>query len=140
MFTQADRCAAQEYLLNLTDSGNPFLRRLATESLRPVTDLAWIQNEPEYSLKVLRRLFTESVEYPRTSVGNNLSDLARKNPELVLSLAKELVSMKDKNAYWIAYRACRNLVKTHTEEVLDILGTDEYRYKGRIHRRSGGAK
>lgn len=135
MLTKADREQAQRYLLRLVESDNPYLRRLVSESLRPVTDLSWIQKEPDYSLKVLKRLFTEKEEYPRSSVGNNLSDLARKNPELVFSLVRDLVAMEDENAYWIAHRACRNLVKTETERVLDLLGVDEYRYKGRVHTR-----
>ncbi len=135
MYTKADRKAAQAYLLKLVESDNPYIRRLASESLRPVTDLSWIQKEPDYSLKILRKLFNESAEYPRSSVGNNLSDLARKNPGLVFDLVKELVGMKDKNSYWIAYRACRNLVKTDTLHVLDLLGVDEYKYKKRVYGR-----
>jgi 3-methyladenine DNA glycosylase AlkC len=106
-----------------------------SESLRPVSGNRWIQNHPEFSLSILRFLFNESSPYPRTSVGNNLSDLARKNPERIYTLVEDLVNSGDKNAYWIAYRACRNLVKKEPIRVMDLLKVDEYKYKKRIHTR-----
>ena len=109
---------------------------MVSESLRPVTDNRWIHDQPEYSLSVLRLMFAESHSYPRTSVGNNLSDLARRQPELVYGLVQELAASGDRNSYWIAYRACRNLVKKEPDRVMDLLGVDEYKYKKRIHRRT----
>jgi 3-methyladenine DNA glycosylase AlkC len=70
------------------------------------------------------------------TVGNNLSDLARQLPDLVYDLVEELVGSGDKNSFWIAYRACRNLVKTEPIRVLDLLKTDEYKYKDRVYKRS----
>jgi 3-methyladenine DNA glycosylase AlkC len=116
------QCAASE---------NPNLRRFAAETLRPVTTNRWLTKEPEYSLSVLRLMFKEAHPYPRTSVGNNLSDLSRRQPEAIFSLAQELVASGDKNSYWIAYRACRNLVKKEPLRVMNILGADEYHYKDR---------
>jgi 3-methyladenine DNA glycosylase AlkC len=107
------------------------LRRMAAEALRPVSENRWIQSQPEFSLGVLQRLFQEPHPYPRTSVGNNLSDLGRGNPELIFSLVAELVASRDPNSTWIAHRACRNLVKQQPLRVLDLLGVDEYHYKDR---------
>jgi len=81
-------------------------------------------------------MFQERLAYPRTSVGKNLSDLARRFPDLVYDLVKELVDSGDKNSYWIAYRTCRNLVKKEPIRVMDLLKVDEYKYKKRIHKRS----
>jgi len=119
------------WLGQVAQNESPYLRRFTSETLRPVADNRWIQNEPETSLQVLRKLFKETHKYPRTSVGNNLSDLARHNPELVYELVKALVACGDKNSYWIAERACRNLVKSDPMRVLDALGVDEYHYKDR---------
>jgi 3-methyladenine DNA glycosylase AlkC len=123
------------YLTRLVQSENPNLRRFVSEMLRPVADNQWLYKDINYSLSILRHLFTESKPYPRTSVGNNLSDIARRHPELVYELVAELVAMNDKHAYWIAYRACRNLVKKEPIRVMDLLGVDEYKYKKRVHRR-----
>ena len=125
----------QEFLLGLVKSEDPNLRRFVSETLRPVQENKWFYKEPEYSLTVLRHLFGESAPYPRTSVGNNLSDLARRLPELVYGLVEELVASGDKHSYWIAYRACRNLVKQEPVRVMDLLGVDEYKYKKAVYRR-----
>ena len=74
-------------------------------------------------------MFKEPHIYPRTSVGNNLSDLSKRHPEMILQIVADLISSADKNSSWIAYRACRNLVKENTGAVLDVLGIDEYKYK-----------
>jgi len=126
----------QGFLLELTKSDNPKLRRFASESLRPVVENRWIHKNPEFSLKVLRELFEESDEYPRTSVGNNLSDLSGKSPELIFGIVEELVAKGNDDSYWIAHRACRNLVKKEPLRVMDILKIDEYVYKKKKYKRA----
>ncbi len=126
----------KEYLLQLVDSNDANIRRFVSETLRPVQENRWFYKDPDFSLSVIRHLFKEGSPYPRTSVGNNLSDLARRLPELVYELVEELVESDDKNSYWIAYRACRNLVKKEPIRVMDLLKVDEYKYKKRIHKRS----
>ena len=126
----------KRYLLKLAESQNPHMRRFVSETLRPVKETRWFYKNPDYSLSILRKLFSESSEYPRTSVGNNLSDLARHLPELVFGLVEELVDSGDRNSYWIAHRACRNLVNNEPIRVMDLLQVDEYRYKKRVYRRS----
>ena len=127
---------AREYLLKLAASKDPNTRRFVAETLRPVKENKWFYKHPDYPLSILRNLFKESSAYPRTSVGNNLSDLARHLPELVFGLVKELVESGDRNSYWIAYRACRNLVKKEPARVMNLLRVDEYKYKQKVYRRS----
>ena len=125
----------QSFLLSLAKSKDARVRRFVAETLRPVQENQWIYSNPNYSLALLQHLFRETESYPRTAVGNNLSDLARRLPDLVYSLVEELVQSGDENSYWIAYRACRNLVKQDPHKVLNLLKIDEYRYKKRIYRR-----
>lgn len=124
------------YLLKLAKSKDPNTRRFVSETLRPVKENRWFYKNPDYSLSILRNLFRESSAYPRTSVGNNLSDLARHLPDHVFKLVEELVASGDRNSYWIAYRACRNLVKKQPTRVMNLLQVDEYRYKKRVYKRS----
>jgi len=126
----------KEYLLKFTGSKDPNIRRFVSESLRPVKENRWFYERPDYPLSIIRKLFKEGSEYPRTSVGNNLSDMARHLPDLVFELVIELVSSGNRNSYWIAYRACRNLVKEDPRRVMDVLHVNEYRYKKRVYRRS----
>jgi 3-methyladenine DNA glycosylase AlkC len=125
----------KRYLLKETGSKNPNIRRFVSETLRPVKENRWFYKKPDYSLSILKNMFREGSEYPRTSVGNNLSDLTRHLPDLVFKLVKELAANGDRNSYWIAYRACRNLVKKQPIRVMDLLRVDEYRYKKRVYRR-----
>ena len=126
----------KRYLLELVGSEDPNLRRFVGETLRPVQENRWFYENPDYPLSILRNMFRESSAYPRTSVGNNLSDLSKRLPELVFDIVEELVDSGDRNSYWIAYRACRNLVKKYPVRVMDLLRVDEYRYKKRVYRRS----
>jgi len=123
----------KKWYLKQVRSPNPLLRRFASESIRPVADNAWFKKHPEFAFSVIENLFAESAPYPKTSVGNNLSDWARIDPEKVYEIVETLVKNGDKNSYWIAYRACRNLVKKDPVRVMDLLGVDEYRYKKRVH-------
>jgi len=126
----------KEYLLQLVESENLDIRRFVSETLRPVQENRWFYESPEYPLSILRNLFRESSPYPRTSVGNNLSDLSKHIPEVVFDILAELVENGDGNSYWIAYRACRNLVKKDPVRVMDLLGVDAYRHKKRVYARS----
>jgi len=126
---------AREWYLELVKSPNPNLRRFVSESLRPVAENHWFHQEPDYSLEIIEHLFSESAPYPRTSVGNNLSDWMRVDQETAWPVVDRLAHSGDPNSYWIAYRACRNLVKKQPLKVLDLLGVDEYKYKNRVHRR-----
>lgn len=134
-FLKKHREEIRTYLLELVQGEDPNLRRFVSEMMRPVVENQWLYKNIDYSLSILRHLFKEPHPYPRTSVGNNLSDIARRNPELVYDLVAELVGMEDKNATWIATRACRNLVKADPLRVMDLLGVDQYKYKQRVYKR-----
>lgn len=125
----------KKWYITQTESTNPLLRRFASESIRPVADNQWFHNNPEFCFAILEKLYTEPVAYPRTSVGNNLSDWARIDKERVYKIVEQLVKSGNKHSYWIAYRACRNLIKTAPLRVMDLLKVDEYKYKKRIHYR-----
>jgi 3-methyladenine DNA glycosylase AlkC len=127
---------AKKILLNLVGSSYSNIRRFVAETLRPVKENKWFHERPEYPLSILRNLFKENSPYPRTSVGNNLSDLSKQNPELVYKLVEELVGNRNENSYWIAYRACRNLAKKDKNKVMKLLKVDEYIYKNKTYKRS----
>ena len=120
-----------KWFLEKTKSESPLLRRFVCESLRPAAENRWFRNNSDYPFSILKNLFSESAEYPRTSIGNGLSDWIRIDETVSLPIVKELATNGNKNSYWIAYRACRNLVKKNPVLVMDILKTDSYKYKKR---------
>ena len=123
----------RKWYLKMVKSKDPLQRRFVSESLRPVVENRWIHKEPEYALSIIKHLYKESKPYPRTSVGNNLSDWMRVDQDRAWKIVQKLADNGDENSYWIAYRACRNLVKTKPVEVMKLLGVEQYKYKSRIH-------
>jgi 3-methyladenine DNA glycosylase AlkC len=123
------------WYLDLVQSEDPNQRRFVSESLRPVVENKWFQKDPEYALGIIQNLYYESDPYPRTSVGNSLSDWLRVDENIAWPIVEELASNGDQNSHWIAYRACRNLVQKDPLKVMELLGVEEYKYKSRIHKK-----
>ena len=121
----------RSWYLEMVRSKDPKQRRFVSESLRPVVENRWFHKEPEYALGVIRHLFQDASPYPRTSVGNSLSDWMRVNSEVAWPIVQELAGSGEKNSYWIATRACRNFVNQEPVLVMETLGVTEYQYKNR---------
>ena len=70
---------------------NDNVRRIASESLRPLSDMKWLrdqkQNDPV--LDLLSVLKADPSEYVRKSVGNNLKDLTKYMPVKILNLLEQ---------------------------------------------------
>ena len=122
-----------KWYIKMVKSPDPLHRRFMSESLRPVVENRWIPKDPDYALSIIQHLYKEASPYPRTSVGNNLSDWIRVDQDRAWKIVKKLAANGDKNSYWIAYRACRNLVKTKPVQVMRLLGVEQYKYKTRVH-------
>ena len=58
----------------------------------------------------------------RRSVANNLNDIAKDNPDLVVQTLREWQKTKNKGTQWIIRHASRTLVKQGHEEALVLLG------------------
>ncbi|MHA2224305.1 MAG: DNA alkylation repair protein [Candidatus Hodarchaeales archaeon] len=101
------------------------LRRCVSESLRPVLVYGknWIRDEPDIAIALLKNLNMDPSLYVRKSVGNNLSDISRREPKLVLAtLYNWLVENNyDKRTFFIARKACRNIIKEFPLEVNELL-------------------
>jgi len=107
---------------------NEHLRRLASEGCRP--QLPWGQSLPKYKndptpiLPILEQLKTDSSLYVRKSVANNLNDISKTNPDLVVEIAKAWYGV-NKDTNWIVKHGCRTLLKKGNHEVLVLLGYDD---------------
>ena len=112
---------------NWTSDPNEHIRRLVSEGTRPL--LPWGQrlqkfrDDPSPVIKLLSSLRSDSSEYVRRSVANNLNDIAKDHPALVVSLcskwSKESSSIERQR---LVKRALRTLVKAGNPEALAILG------------------
>ncbi|HYE56743.1 MAG TPA: DNA alkylation repair protein [Chitinophagaceae bacterium] len=104
---------------------NHHVRRLASEGCRP--RLPWamaipaLKKDPTPILPILNNLKNDPSEYVRRSVANNLNDIAKDNPQIVLKIAKEWKgSSKETDA--IIKHGCRTLLKQGHPEILKYYG------------------
>ena len=106
-------------------SENEHLRRLASEGCRPA--LPWgialnnFKKDPSPVLPILEQLKTDSSLYVRKSVANNINDISKTHPNLVVKLAEEWHG-KDERTDWIVKHGCRTLLKKGNRDVLAIFG------------------
>jgi len=107
------------------NSDNYHVRRLATEGCRP--RLPWAMALPDFKenpkpvLPILKKLKNDESEYVRRSVANNLNDIAKDNPEIVIEIAKSWLG-KNENTDRLVKHACRTLLKAGDPEVLPLFG------------------
>ncbi len=108
---------------------NPALRRLASEGCRP--RLPWaialpaLQADPGPILPILETLKVDPSESVRRSVANNLNDIAKDHPRLVINMLRRwLADAGRDNAEmaWMTNHALRTLVKKGDPEALELLG------------------
>ena len=104
---------------------NEHVRRLASEGCRP--SLPWGQalvrfkKDPAPILPILQQLKADPSPYVRKSVANNLNDISKTHPDLVVKMAKEWYG-ENEFTDWIVKHGCRTLLKNGNCEVLAIFG------------------
>ncbi len=107
------------------ESSNPHVRRLASEGCRP--RLPWAMALPEFKenpdpvLKILEELKHDESEYVRRSVANNLNDISKDNPQLLLDVAKKWLGLNTDTDRLVKH-ACRFLLKQGNPEILALFG------------------
>lgn len=105
---------------------NPHVRRLASEGIRP--RLPWGKQLPQYIadptpvISLLENLKDDPSDYVRRSVANNLNDISKNHPELVIDTCHRWKSEKVAARQWIIRHATRTLVKRGHPEVFPLLG------------------
>jgi len=104
---------------------NEHIRRLASEGIRP--RLPWgagvlrLKQEPEHIFPILKNLLQDDSEYVRRSVANNLNDISKDYPELVLAFVRKL-DLSHKNTQRLVKHALRGLLKKAHPEALALFG------------------
>lgn len=107
---------------------NEHVRRLASEGCRP--RLPWGQALPMFKrdpapvLRVLEILKADPSLYVRKSVANNLNDIAKDHPAIVIEKARRWQGV---NPYtdWIVRQGCRTLIRKADPEAMALFGYAE---------------
>ena len=113
-------------LAKWAEDDNCHVRRLVSEGTRP--RLPWtmqlksfIEN-PRPVLSLLEKLKTDPELMVRRSVANNLNDIAKDHPDLVVKTLNRWRKISNEGTQWLIRHAARTLVKQGNREVLAVLG------------------
>ncbi len=127
-FIEQDQTRALKLLASWTKDPDPHVRRLVSEGTRP--RLPWgrrlkqFQDDPLPVLKLLEDLKDDETEYVRRSVANNLNDIAKDHPDVVIGVCRRWAKEAPVERQWLIRQATRTLVKDGHPEVLELLGFD----------------
>jgi 3-methyladenine DNA glycosylase AlkC len=102
------------------------VRRLVSEGSRPrlpwAARLAAFQTDPRPVLQLLEQLRDDASLYVRRSVANNLNDIGKDNPDMLMDTARRWLLGASTEREWIVRHALRWAVKQGNSEALDALG------------------
>lgn len=107
------------------EHANEHVRRLSSEGCRPRLPwgeaLAMFKKNPAPVLSILELLKADPSLYVRKSVANNLNDIAKDNPALVLETAHRWIGIKP-DTDWILRHGCRTLIRKSNPEAMKLFG------------------
>ena len=113
------------FLERLTNDENEEVRRFASEGCRPrhpwAMALPAFKKDPSLILPILEKLKNDESLYVRRSVANNLNDISKDNPAIVLTIAEQWYG-KNENTDWLVKHACRTLLKIGNRRALELFG------------------
>lgn len=109
-------------------SKNEHLRRLASEGCRPrlpwAIGLPKYKNDPSAILPILETLKEDESEYVRRSVANNLNDISKDNPKVVIEIAKKWKGLSPETDKLVKH-GCRTLLKQGDPKTIKLFGYRE---------------
>ncbi|MCY1721465.1 DNA alkylation repair protein [Prolixibacteraceae bacterium Z1-6] len=124
-FLNKDLEGAMKYMNCWADDADFKVRRFASEGCRP--RLPWasgvpaLKKDPSLILPILEKLKDDPEEFVRKSVANNLNDISKGHPELVLEICERWQGLS-KNTDWIIKHACRTLLKQGNKRAMLLFG------------------
>lgn len=107
------------------ESDNVHVRRLASEGCRP--RLPWAMALPKYKkdptpiLPILKKLKADPEDYVYRSVANNLNDISKDHPELVLDIGERWYGQHP-HTDWAVKHALRTLLKKGNTRAMRLFG------------------
>jgi 3-methyladenine DNA glycosylase AlkC len=124
-FLAQDPERVMPFMLQWAEEENENLRRFASEGCRP--RLPWamalpaFKKDPSPILPVIEKLKNDDSEYVRKSVANNLNDISKDHPNLVLDISERWYGEND-NTDWVVKHGCRTLLKAGNPRALLLFG------------------
>lgn len=113
-------------LLKLTGDSSPHVRRWCSEGVRP--RLPWgkkvkaLVADPSPILPIVEALKDDEELYVRRSVANNLNDIAKDHPRVVVAQCKVWQKNSNPNREWLVKHGLRTLIKDGNADALRLIG------------------
>ena len=124
-FLDKDPQRAMQHFHRWANDENEHIRRLSSEGCRP--RLPWgmalrkFKKDPSPIIPILEKLKDDPSEYVRKSVANNLNDISKDHPEVVLALCQQW-QRQSKTTDRIIKHACRTMLKSGDTRALSLFG------------------
>ncbi|OAS87591.1 MULTISPECIES: DNA alkylation repair protein [Metabacillus] len=124
-FVMKNQSLMMDQFLKWSKHPNEHVRRLASEGSRP--RLPWgialtsLKKDPTPIFPILENLKADPSLYVRKSVANNLNDISKDHPELVLEIAQKWYG-DNIDTNWIIKRGIRTLMKKGDQQALELFG------------------
>ena len=124
-FLVQDAVRTMEYMYRWSEDDDSMVRRLSSEGCRP--RLPWgislpaFRKDPSLILPILDRLKDDEAETVRRSVANNLNDISKDHPDLVLDLSERWYG-NTKHTDWVIKHVCRSLLKSGNPRAMVLFG------------------
>lgn len=116
-----------EIMLSWSNHSSYLVRRLSSEGCRPrlpwAMSLPDLKQNPRPILPILENLKNDTSDAVRRSVANNLNDISKDNPDIVIEIAKKWKG-QNKETDWIVKHGCRTLLKKANNEILQLFGLE----------------
>lgn len=125
-FLERHEASTLAYLRQWARDPNVHVRRAVSEGSRPRLPWAPVLRrfvaDPSPVLELLELLKDDPELYVRRSVANNLNDIARDHPELVVQVAARWMVRATAERRWVVEHALRTLIKRGHRGALKVLG------------------
>lgn len=109
-----------------TQDPSEHVRRLVSEGTRPrlpwASRLRMFQQDPRPVLELLELLKDDPSLYVRRSVANNLNDIGKDHPALLVDTARAWMHEASEERQWLIRHALRTAVKRGDADALAVLG------------------
>ena len=122
-FIERHEKGSMQKIHSWTSHSDEHVRRLASEGIRPklpwASELKKFRQDPKPIIEVLHKLKNDESEYVRRSVANNLNDVSKDHPELLIEILKAWKGANE-NTDKLLKHASRTLLKQGHTEVMKI--------------------
>jgi len=127
-FLLKDQGAVLRRMMRWTKHAHPAVRRLASEGCRPRlpwgTGVPALKKDPSPILPILEALKEDSSDSVRRSVANNLNDIAKDHPLLVVGIARQWKGQSE-HTDWILRHGCRTLLRLADPDIFALFGLQQ---------------